>query len=480
MKVKGFIATLLSLGLAMPLPAPAASDLPQIGTAGLSVLSLEKEESLGELYTYQLRSQAPMVLDPLVTEYVQALGHKLVSHADNVNYPFDFMVLRVNELNAFAYFGGHVALYTGIIRQAASEDELASVLAHEIAHVTQRHLARKLEQNQKNLPLTIAGIVGSILVGIANPEAGMAGLQASIAANQQFSTNYTRQNEQEADRVGFRTLYTAGFDPSGMASFFEKMVAQYRFVSKPPEFLLSHPLSESRVAEARNRAMQYPPLISQPSLEFQLTKMLIRANYGDEPAKVKGRLESELRHKQYVFEDAVHYGLGLVALQQDENQQALDIAERLIKKAPENLYYKVLKVDALIGLRRAEEAARFLAPEAGIRPNSPVVALNLANAWIYAEKGDEAIKVLEPYLYRHQEDPLAMDMMVKAQAQVKDTGAREFWQAEQLAYRGAFDRAINHFNRAYQAYGSNAIEQRRIEGRIAQVKSQKAKFEALR
>ncbi|WKE66883.1 M48 family metalloprotease [Gallaecimonas kandeliae] len=480
MKHKGIIATLLSLSIAAPLPTMASSDLPQIGTAGLSVLSLEKEESLGELYTYQLRSQAPMVLDPLVTEYVQALGHKLVAHADNVNYPFDFMVLQVNDLNAFAYFGGHVAIFTGIITEADSEDELASVMAHEIAHVTQRHLARKMEQSKENLPLTLAGIAASILVGIANPEAGMAGLQASIAANQQFSTNYTRSNEAEADRVGFRTLYKAGFDPRAMADFFDKLVAKYRFVRKPPEFLLDHPLTESRVAEARDRAFQYPKVNNPPSLDFALVKMLIRANYGDEPEKVRARLENELKKKDYAFEEAVRYGIALTDLQLDKNEEALATAEALIKKAPHNLFYKVLKVDSLIGLNRAEEAAHFIEPEAEIRPNSPVVALNLANAWIHAEKGEEAIKVLEPFLYIHPEDPLGMDMMVQAQALAKHNGAREAWQAEQMAYHGAFDRAITYFNRAYQAYGDNVIEQRRIEGRIAQLKAKKARLEALR
>ncbi|MED5524189.1 M48 family metalloprotease [Gallaecimonas pentaromativorans] len=479
MKHKGIIAALLSVAMVSPLPVAANSDLPQIGTAGLSVLSLEKEELLGELYTYQLRAQAPMVRDPLVTEYIQALGHRLVSHADNVNYPFDFMVLNVNELNAFAYFGGHVAIFTKIITEADDEDELASVMAHEISHVTQRHLARKMEESQKSMPLTIASIVGSILVGIANPELGMAGLQASIAANQQFSINYTRSNEAEADRVGFNTLYHSGFDPMAMADFFQKLVDQYRFVSKPPEFLLDHPLSETRVAQARTRAMQLPKVIRKPSLDFELVKMLLRTQYGDPPDKVKPRLENELKNHEYVFEEAIHYGLGQVALMSDDYQGALDIANKLLKASPHSLYYKSLKVDALIGLDRGEEAARFLAPEAEIRPNSPVVALNLANAWVRADKGSEAIKVLEPYLYIHPDDSLAMDLMIQAQAQVKDVGEREAWQAEKLAYLGAFDRAIGHFNNAYKALGDNVIEQRRIEGRIAQLRAKKARFEAL-
>ncbi|WP_115718222.1 M48 family metalloprotease [Gallaecimonas mangrovi] len=483
MKHKGIIAALVSLSLFGPMASQAGQydqyDLPEIGTAGLAALSLEKEELLGELYTYQLRAQAPMVHDPLVTEYIEALGHRLVSHAYGVNYPFDFTVIRADELNAFAYFGGHVALFTKIITEADDQDELAAVMSHEISHVTQRHLARKMEHSEKSMPLTIASIVGSILVGIANPELGMAGLSASMAASQQFNINYTRANEAEADRVGFGVLYRSGFDPTAMADFFEKLMVQYRYVSQPPAFLQDHPLSQTRVSQARARAMQLPPVQRKPSLDFELVKMLLRTQYEESPDKVKPQLEYELKHHQYVFEQAVHYGLGQVALMQDDYQTALDIAEKLIKAHPNSLYYKVLKVDALNGLNRGTEAAKYLAPEAGIRPNSPVVALNLANAWVHAKNGEEAIKVLEPYLYVHKNDPLAMDLMIQAQQLVKNTGEREEWQAEKMAYYGAFNMAINHFNKAYQDLSDNVIEQRRIEGRIAQLRAKEARFKAL-
>ncbi|WP_406663460.1 M48 family metalloprotease [Gallaecimonas sp. GXIMD1310] len=480
MKQKGITAALLSAVLFGQSAAYAYDDLPQIGTAALSTLSLQKEETLGKLYTFQLRSQAPLLNDPLITEYIESLGHRLVAHARGVNYPFDFMVIKSDELNAFAYFGGHVAVFSDIILEADNEDELASVMAHEIAHVTQRHLARKMEHQQQNLPLTIAGIAASILIGLANPEAGMAGLQASVAASQQFSINYTRQNEQEADRVGFQTLYAAGFRPIAMANFFEKLVEKYRFVRKPPAFLLDHPLSENRVAEARNRALQYPQVHHQSSLDFYLTQMLIRAQYGDNPKRVQELLEHQQQEGKVHSEQVLQYGLGLTALQLNNNQKALDIANQLLKKHPHNLYYQVLKSDSLVALNKAAAAAKFLQPSADIMPNSPIVTLNQAHAWIEAKEGQKAIDLLEPYLYVHAGDPLAIDLMIQAQNLVKNTAAREYWQAEKMAYYGAFDRAINHFNKAYSLYGNNNLEQRRIEGRIAQLQQQKSRFEALR
>ncbi|WP_341501426.1 M48 family metalloprotease [Gallaecimonas sp. GXIMD4217] len=478
MKVKGICAALvLALGAAQ---VQGSNNLPEIGTASLNVLTLEKEQLLGELYTKQLRNQAPMVRDPLVTEYVQALGYKLVAHAENVRSPFDFMVIRAHELNAFAYFGGHVAVFTSIIEEADSEDELASVLAHEIAHITQRHLARAMEQSQKNLPLTIAAVAASILVGMANPEAGMAGLNATLAASQQLGINYTRSNEQEADRVGFQTLNEAGYDPRAAASFFGKMAAKYRFVRKPPEFLLTHPLPESRVTDARNRAELYPRRPANPSLDFHLVKMLLKANYGRDPKATRAGLDKARRHHEAVFPEALDYGLALLDLQEEQGERALATAERLLKKDRHNLFYLVLKADALMELDRAEEAAALLEHQATLRPEHAVVSLNLANAWLKAKQPQKAAAVLEPHLFRRPDDALALELMIEAQAKADNEAAREYWQAERMAYLGAFRRAINHMHNAYRLYEEQPLEQRRIEGRIAQLKNDQARLEALK
>src|SRR5690606_1210246 len=155
---------------------------PEIGVVASNAMSIERELAVGDIYMRQLRAQAPMVNDPLLEEYIQDLGNKLVAQADNVKFPFTFFLLNSPEINAFAFFGGHIGVHTGLISSDDNESELASVLAHEITHVTQRHMARRIESNQNSSPVQIASLLGGILLAVATPEAGMAAISASSAA----------------------------------------------------------------------------------------------------------------------------------------------------------------------------------------------------------------------------------------------------------------------------------------------------------
>ena len=155
------------------------------------------------------------------------------------------------------------------MRRAKTESELASVLAHEISHVTQRHIARKMQAQKRSSPLAIASLIGGVLIAMANPEAGIAAMQAGSAASAQLQIDYTRTNEQEADRIGISMLARAGFDVTAAASFFSTMAEEYRMVSKPPARLLTHPLTETRIADARARAADYPARYLRPSVQFR-------------------------------------------------------------------------------------------------------------------------------------------------------------------------------------------------------------------
>lgn len=159
--------------------------LPDMGTTAASTLTIDKELEYGDAYMRMLRSSKPIINDPVLTEYVQDLGHKLVANASDVRTPFTFFLIRDKEINAFAFFGGHVAIHSGLFLYAQNESELASVLAHEIAHVTQRHLARSMEEQAKRSPATMAALVGSLMLAIASPEAGIAAMQATTAASMQ-------------------------------------------------------------------------------------------------------------------------------------------------------------------------------------------------------------------------------------------------------------------------------------------------------
>ncbi len=223
--------------------------LPEIGTTAASTLTIEKEIEYGDAYMRMLRASMPVISDPLLSEYVQDLGHRLVANASDVRTPFNFFMIQNREINAFAFFGGHVAIHSGLFLHAKTESELASVVAHEIAHITQRHLARSMEDQAKKSPATMAALIGSLMLAIASPEAGIAAIHATTAASAQGQINYTRSNEKEADRIGITTLAKSGFNVQAMPRFFGRLSDQYRYASTPPAMLLTHPLPESRISD---------------------------------------------------------------------------------------------------------------------------------------------------------------------------------------------------------------------------------------
>lgn len=190
----------------LPVKADVSDNLPDIGTTAGNTLSIGQEMQMGDFYVRQLRASAPLINDPLLNDYINQLGERLVAHAWSVKTPFHFFLIRNDEINAFAFFGGNVVLHSALFRYTDNESQLASVMAHEISHVTQRHLARAMEEQQRNAPLTWVGALGSILLAMANPQAGMAALSGTLAGTQQGVISFTQQNEQEADRIGIQVL----------------------------------------------------------------------------------------------------------------------------------------------------------------------------------------------------------------------------------------------------------------------------------
>ncbi|MDI9229520.1 M48 family metalloprotease, partial [Serratia bockelmannii] len=203
------IPTLL-LTPALSVRADVSDNLPDMGTTAGSTLSINQELQIGDYYVRQLRASAPLINDPLLNQYINELGQRLGAHANSVRTPFHFFLIQNDELNAFAFFGGNVVLHSSLFRYTDNESQLASVMAHEISHVTQRHLARAMEEQKRNAPLTWVGALGSILLAIANPQVGMAALTGTLAGTQQGMISFTQANEQEADRIGIQVLQRAG------------------------------------------------------------------------------------------------------------------------------------------------------------------------------------------------------------------------------------------------------------------------------
>lgn len=454
--------------------------LPEIGVVAADTVSIDKEILIGDVIMRQMQAQAPIVNDPVLTQYIQDLGNRLVIEADNTKFPFTFFLLNNSDINAFAFYGGHIGVHTGLIYNADNESEVASVLAHEVAHVTQRHLARRMQAAQRSSPLQIASLFGAIILGAlaGDPQAGLAAVSASQAAATQMQLNYTRSNEQEADRIGITMLSRAGFDPNGAASFFGKLAAQMRVVSRPPARLLSHPLPESRIADARIRAQQLPQVRLRPSLSFHLAKARIEARYIYEAAYSLEHFEAVVTQRSMVAQ-AGQYGLALALLRNDKPEQALEIIQALLAESNDNLFYLDTLTDVLIELDKAEQAVTELQKRLVNLPRNPVIVLNLANAAIEAEQFDYSAELLRDFMLLNPDHLLSHQLLSDAYAKSNQYLEMHQMKAEVFALYAAFPQAIDELQHAYNFTGDSHLEKQRIRARIQQLRDEQARLERL-
>ncbi len=456
------------------------SDLPDIGTTAGGTLTIDQERNYGDAYMRILRASQPVINDPVLAEYISSLGYRLVANAEDVKTPFEFFLIRDRNINAFAFFGGHVAIHTGLFLHANSEGELASVVSHEIAHVTQRHLARRMEDQARKNPVTLAALAGSILLAIAAPEAGIAALTATQAGAMQSAINYTRSNEKEADRVGMNTLIKAGYDPHAMPSFFGRLADQYRYASKPPPMLLTHPLPEDRITDSRARADAYPINPPAPSIEFHMAKARVVARYvGISSDGAMDWLERKEKSASKAIKPTYEYGKALVYL----DTKQLDKAEELLLSLQERFPHSNFVLDALSDLnieKKTPEKAEALLEEAlKTKPRNPVLQINLANVMIEAGKNEQAIRMLQRYTHDNPNDTNGWHLLSKAHANLSDPANELAARGELYALNANWNRAIQSFTQAAQLSELGSLQQARFDARIDQLLQQRDQFMAL-
>ncbi len=475
------LVSALSLSIAVPSVAePNSADLPDIGTVAGSTLSINKELQYGDAYMRILRATQPIINDPVLNQYIDDLGHRLVSHADNVKTPFQFILIHNPVLNAFAFFGGHVALHSGLFLHTQTESELASVMAHEISHITQRHLARRMEEEARNTPATIAAMAGSLLLAIASPQAGIAALNATMAGHIQGQLNYSRSNEQEADRFGMRTLENAGFNVMAMPRFFSRLAAEYRYSSKPPQMLLTHPLPQSRITDTRQRAQQYKAHHPKPSLSFYLARSRVVARYSDlKPASALDWLSRHKAQAPAAMKEAFDYGQALVYLDSDKLSQAKATLFPLWKKSPDNPFYLDAMSDLYLALKQASKAQAMLNHARKNNPDSAVILINYANVLYDEGKFKAAIHVLQRYTHAHPDDVNGWDLLSKANNRLGNEQEELAARAEILALKAQWTKAIQYYTQASQLAKLGSLEQARYDARIDQLLVQRDRFTAL-
>ena len=475
---KTLVATLIAamtFGQAAPAFADSADSLPDMGTSAGSTLSIGQEMQMGDYYVRQLRGSAPLINDPLLVQYINSLGMRLVAHADSVKTPFHFYLVNNDEINAFAFFGGNVVLHSALFRYADNESQLASVMAHEISHVTQRHLARAMEDQKRSAPLTWAGALGSILLAMASPQAGMAALTGTLAGTRQGMISFTQQNEQEADRIGIQVLQRAGFDPQAMPSFLEKLLDQARYSTRPPEILLTHPLPESRLSDARNRANQMRPVVVQSSEDFYLAKARALGMYNSGRNQLTSDQLDAWAKGNVREQRAAQYGRALQAMDNKNYAEAMKVLQPLLSAEPNNGWYLDLATDIDLGQNKSADAINRLKNAKDLK-TSPVLQLNLANAYLTSGQPAEAEKILNRFTFTWKEDVNGWDLLAQTQAALNHRDLELAARAEGQALVGRLDQAIKLLSSASSQVKLGSLQQARYDARIDQLRQLQKTF----
>lgn len=453
-----------------PASASPSAQLPTLGDSSNAIISPDKEKALGQAWLRILRAQAPTIEDPLLLDYLDHLLLKLASNSELRDPKLTLVIIDSAEINAFAVPGGVIGVNAGLFLHARNENELSAVLAHELAHLSQRHFARGLE-NQKNTSMTAltALLASVVLMSTAGGDAGMAALATTQAALVDQQLRFSRHNESEADQIGMQTLAKAGMSTGAMADFFEQMAKAHRYSGeRPPDFLLTHPVTETRITESRARADKFPKRRDTDTLEFQLMKARIMARYTKDPASMLKQLESQ-RTDTLNSNEALDYGLAMTYVRQYQFDKARAIVQKLVKQRPERLTYRVAEAEVLMAERKFEECIRSLNQTRSLTPeNFPVNAL-LAEANLRSGSPDEAIHQLRLILKTNNSAPSLWNMLAESYGKKGDRLGVYQSQAEYYFEHGLIDRAIEQLRFAVPLAEKNFETSARLQSRIREM-----------
>jgi predicted Zn-dependent protease len=447
--------------------------LPDLGDESTALITPSQERRLGADFMRQARKTLKLVDDPEVNNYIQTLGQRLVSHTDTPQQPFHFFVVDDPTINAFAVPGGYVGVHTGLILNTQSESELASVLAHEISHVTQRHIPRMMvEQQHATLP-AMAAILASILVASTGHSAGEAGIALTSAAMAQREINFTRSFEEEADRIGEGLLARSGFDPRAMPKFFERMQAANRYnETNLPEFLRTHPVTTSRIADARNRAEQYPVHNVPDSLDYKLVRARLSAFEADDPAEIARGFQSKIAQGKADDRVAERYGYALALMRAQNIAAARTEIAKLVALQPDRSAFRIAQAQIEAAGGNFDEALNIYAAAYKKSPGWSPLARNYAATLLETGHAREAKAILAPIVREQSDDPGLYKMMASAAGDTGDKVEAHRSMAEYYYLNGNLTAALEQLQIATRFAGDNFYLQSSLDARIQAVKDE--------
>jgi len=474
------------LGLMVgPLSSLHALDiaLPEMGDSAGALISPQQEREIGQSFFWRLQQSVDLIDDPEVNSYLQSLGYRLVANSDAPSLSFTFFMVPDPSVNAFAAPGGFIGMNSGLILTSQSEDEVASVMAHEIAHITQRHLLRSFEQSkQMSVPMTVAMIAAALLGAAADPKMGTAAIMAVQAGGIQAQINFTRANESEADNLGMLTLVRSGFDAQAMPTFFERLQQTSRFYtsSAVPEFLRTHPVTTSRIADARGRAASYP-LKKQlgDNLQFYLIREKLRVMATTDINQLTQHYADELESGSNLNQTATQYGYSLALAAKGDYTQARTVLQKLIDQDKDRLSYQLALADLEIAVGRLSAALSIYDDNQKLYPDDQALTLEQVGALLQANSPAKAVSLLQTQLELGAPSRQLYKLLSQAKAKMGEKSQSHSWLAEYYYSSGRLEQAVDQLRLAADFAKNDEYQLAKISSRLREVEMTLAQMEKL-
>jgi len=459
---------------ALPLPANTSDDynLPEFGDSSGSLLTPAQEQKLGQAFMRSVRNHFPVVSDPLTSDYIQSLGNRLASNSSAAGQQFNFFLINDPVVNAFAGPAGHIGVFSGLVLTTETESELASVVAHEIAHVSQKHLLRTFDDaSRMNLPMAAISLAAILVGGGSDLGAAAAvGLQAGMIQHQ---INFTRANEHEADRIGINTMAKANFDPRAMPIFFERMGRATRFYgSTLPEFLRTHPVTTTRIADSLGRAEAYPYKQYPADIGYYLLRATLREQQYENPEDAVRFFRETLNDGRHRSEPAQRYGYVLALLRAKKLDLARKELDKLLKEHPNQIAFQLLNARLYTQSGHPEIAASTLKKALEKAPGSYPLSITYAQTLIDIDNPAAARKILEQQILHRPMDTALYKLLARATANAGSTNLAHEYQANYYYLSGRLEQAKKQLEIALRDENISLFRGERMSAQLKQIQSE--------
>lgn len=456
------------LAFALAIQPVAAADLPDLGEVSRQYFSDQEEQALGRAIMRDVYADPRYLDDPEIESYLNQLGYKLVSVSSRNQREFTFFVVNDTTINAFAMPGGNIGVHTGLLLAAQSESELASVIAHEISHVTQDHIPRMLAAQSQSYWPTMAALALALLASRSNSNLASAAIATTQAVSIQNQLNYSRDYEREADRLGYDMLTRAAFDPRGMSGFFNRLQRASRFYdSSAPAYLRTHPLTSDRIAdmEARSEAAPYQQV--EDSLEFQLVRARLRAQENNAADAVRAARDT-LKEKRYSNETAAHYGLATALLRARQFKEAESEVQKLLSSKTTSPMIQQLAAHAALAAGNPTLSLQRYQAGSSTYPGYRPLQYGYISALLAAGRSSDALALVDKQLMLYPLDRRLWRLAAESHARLGHRLLSHRAQAEAAALSGNLIAAIEQISLGIKAgdgsfHELSAAEARRRE-----------------